>query len=215
MLPEGTCLVCEDHDDCKHIGPSNLTKSCANDRCNICPINCRFCDRDNYCVLCDEGYDIFEGECGLNCPPGWGEISDGNCGDVCGDGVRREALPVCDDGNSVAGDGCSDTCQVEDGWICSGGDKYNKDTCKLVPLLSTISQGLNNKKLLKLTFNKEMDFDLSKDDEILQFKLEGFTRGTDFTVKYMKLSQKEYEVTITNTKRIREPMLKLTFDQGL
>jgi len=37
----------------------------------------------------------------------------------CGDGVA--VLPeLCDDGNNVAGDGCSPTCKVEIGFKCSG-----------------------------------------------------------------------------------------------
>ncbi|EKX50957.1 hypothetical protein GUITHDRAFT_103539 [Guillardia theta CCMP2712] len=35
----------------------------------------------------------------------------------CGDGVLT-APEQCDDGNSVSGDGCSSTCQVEQGWEC-------------------------------------------------------------------------------------------------
>ncbi|MCP4424918.1 MAG: hypothetical protein GY803_10525, partial [Chloroflexi bacterium] len=37
---------------------------------------------------------------------------------VCGDGVL-DAGETCDDGNDAPGDGCSDTCQVEDGWECT------------------------------------------------------------------------------------------------
>ncbi|MBV9948001.1 MAG: DUF4215 domain-containing protein, partial [Myxococcales bacterium] len=35
----------------------------------------------------------------------------------CGDGVL-EGNETCDDGNSVPGDGCSGTCQIEPGWYC-------------------------------------------------------------------------------------------------
>ncbi len=37
----------------------------------------------------------------------------------CGDGVI-EASENCDDSNTASGDGCSSSCQVEDGWTCSG-----------------------------------------------------------------------------------------------
>ncbi len=36
---------------------------------------------------------------------------------ICGDGVI-EAGELCDDGNTVAGDGCSSTCQIETGFTC-------------------------------------------------------------------------------------------------
>jgi len=38
---------------------------------------------------------------------------------VCGDGVMAGA-ETCDDGNNVNGDGCSATCQVENGYTCTG-----------------------------------------------------------------------------------------------
>lgn len=35
----------------------------------------------------------------------------------CGDGIVTQP-ETCDDGNTASGDGCSSTCQVEDGWAC-------------------------------------------------------------------------------------------------
>jgi cysteine-rich repeat protein len=44
------------------------------------------------------------------------------CAGVCGDGISvgRELKPYlgCDDGNTVAGDGCSEECQIECGFSC-------------------------------------------------------------------------------------------------
>ncbi|WP_236517267.1 DUF4215 domain-containing protein [Sandaracinus amylolyticus] len=37
----------------------------------------------------------------------------------CGDG-RTDGTETCDDGNTVAGDGCSSTCQYESGYACAG-----------------------------------------------------------------------------------------------
>ncbi len=36
---------------------------------------------------------------------------------ICGDGELNSG-EVCDDGNTDDGDGCSSSCQVEDGWVC-------------------------------------------------------------------------------------------------
>jgi len=36
----------------------------------------------------------------------------------CGDGILHPTLEQCDDGNVWNGDGCSDTCQLEDGFLC-------------------------------------------------------------------------------------------------
>ena len=41
---------------------------------------------------------------------------------LCGDGVL-EMDEHCDDGNGVAGDGCSATCQPEPGWVCLSAGK--------------------------------------------------------------------------------------------
>lgn len=37
---------------------------------------------------------------------------------ACGDGLLRVGVEECDDGNKVAGDGCSGTCRIEAGWEC-------------------------------------------------------------------------------------------------
>uniref|UniRef100_A0A7S0F111 LNR domain-containing protein n=1 Tax=Hanusia phi TaxID=3032 RepID=A0A7S0F111_9CRYP len=50
------------------------------------------------------------------------------CKSVCGDGVRSSA-EQCDDNNTISGDGCSDVCTVEVGWICIQADGGYKDEC--------------------------------------------------------------------------------------
>ena len=47
-----------------------------------------------------------------------------------GDGTRT-GDEACDDGNSDSGDGCSQSCEVEDGWACTGGSSSAKDSCAL------------------------------------------------------------------------------------
>lgn len=53
--------------------------------------------------------------------PGWtceaGDPTD--CKTTCGDGITAD-VETCDDGNTDAGDGCSATCTVEDGYTCTG-----------------------------------------------------------------------------------------------
>src|SRR5690606_131062 len=41
-------------------------------------------------------------------------------GGVCGDGTV-EGDELCDDGDTIASDGCSSICQVETGWNCPPG----------------------------------------------------------------------------------------------
>jgi cysteine-rich repeat protein len=40
------------------------------------------------------------------------------CNPICGDGIVIPIKEPCDDGNLVAGDGCSPTCGIEYGWNC-------------------------------------------------------------------------------------------------
>jgi cysteine-rich repeat protein len=49
--------------------------------------------------------------------------------DICGDGVKKSS-EKCDDGNSVDGDGCTKTCNVEIGFYCFGGSQFGKDRCE-------------------------------------------------------------------------------------
>ncbi len=38
---------------------------------------------------------------------------------ACGNGVKNADTEICDDGNTKSGDGCSSTCRVEPGWLCT------------------------------------------------------------------------------------------------
>uniref|UniRef100_A0A0G4HN54 EGF-like domain-containing protein n=1 Tax=Chromera velia CCMP2878 TaxID=1169474 RepID=A0A0G4HN54_9ALVE len=50
------------------------------------------------------------------------------CQTVCGDEVRTED-EACDDGNREAGDGCSPSCEVEEGWRCPEGGGECQRVC--------------------------------------------------------------------------------------
>ena len=60
-------------------------------------------------------------ECGYTCTGEEEGSSEDTCRPTCGDGVRSYYVEECDDGNSDDGDGCSSTCEVEEGWTCTGG----------------------------------------------------------------------------------------------
>jgi cysteine-rich repeat protein len=54
------------------------------------------------------------------------------CSQICGDGIiigNRPSANYCDDGNLSNYDGCSDQCQVETGFTCSGANSTMPDTC--------------------------------------------------------------------------------------
>ncbi|CAI2369382.1 unnamed protein product [Moneuplotes crassus] len=53
-----------------------------------------------------------------------------SCVTKCGDGFRV-GTEICDDNNISDGDGCKSDCTIESGYVCTGGDSANKDTCRL------------------------------------------------------------------------------------
>ena len=40
-----------------------------------------------------------------------------------------KALKECDDGNLIEDDGCSSLCEINTGWVCSGGTPSQPDKC--------------------------------------------------------------------------------------
>ena len=63
------------------------------------------------------------------CPDGETTDSDHTtCSVQCGDSIRHSS-EEWDDGNQSDSDGCSQSCLIEDDYICTGGDGENKDTC--------------------------------------------------------------------------------------
>jgi len=88
---------------------------------------------------CDDGNTASGDGCSSACSvesgyAGGGAEECGGPGDSCeaGCGVGQRTTSSskeCDDGNLVAGDGCSASCQIECGWECAGGDANSADAC--------------------------------------------------------------------------------------
>jgi cysteine-rich repeat protein len=77
--------------------------------------------------------------------------SSGLCIENCGDG-KNFGLNECDDGNTVDGDGCSSTCDIEEGWICSGGTSSTNDICTHIEVtISSINITEQNNIILKFS----------------------------------------------------------------
>jgi MYXO-CTERM domain-containing protein len=63
-----------------------------------------------------------------DCAPGYSRATPADaCLITCGD-AQRGAGEDCDDGNTTAGDGCSASCDVEEGWACSE-PPFGMSTC--------------------------------------------------------------------------------------
>jgi cysteine-rich repeat protein len=92
-------------------------------RCLPCPSGCSSCPDCYSCSSCSLGFYL--------------QVGNALCQEICGDGIKFTL--GCDDGNTVSGDGCSSTCQVETGYVCTGGSPQTRDTCqKGLPTVLTI-----------------------------------------------------------------------------
>ncbi|CAD8148962.1 unnamed protein product [Paramecium octaurelia] len=91
-----------------------------NSHCDRCDSSCKTCSvRANNCLSCNlQNEDLPCAICEIYL--GY-QIKDGQCLNICGDGLRV-SNEQCDDGNENPGDGCFN-CLIEDGWSC-------QDTCE-------------------------------------------------------------------------------------
>jgi len=68
-------------------------------------------------------------EAGHTCTGG-SRTSISTCYEICGDGLNYPTTSYdCDDYDTTSGDGCSSSCEVEDGWYCLGGSTTTYDVC--------------------------------------------------------------------------------------
>ncbi|CAI2383457.1 unnamed protein product [Moneuplotes crassus] len=73
--------------------------------------------------------------CEIKCPPYHSETHPdhtGECYEICGDG-SRVGTEICDDNNTLSGDGCDKTCRsIEQGYVCERmGGTFSSDKCVL------------------------------------------------------------------------------------
>jgi cysteine-rich repeat protein len=150
----GTTCACASQ---QYVDPT--TSQCAN-----CDYTCQTCNGTtaNDCLTCDLSRSIAGTSCpcntglfdiGLavcyssNCNVGYAPNATGVCQEICGDGFLY-ILP-CDDGNTLSGDGCSSTCEVETNYTCQGGSPTSASICSYnqpitLKLVSTIKNLTSN-----------------------------------------------------------------------
>ena len=162
--------------DCQSCNPTFIltgtTCACASQQyvdpttsqCADCDYTCQTCNgtTDNDCLTCDLSRSIAGTSCpcntglfdiGLavcyssNCNVGYAPNATGVCQEICGDGFLY-ILP-CDDGNTLSGDGCSSTCEVETNYTCQGGSPTSASICSYnqpitLKLVSTIKNLTSN-----------------------------------------------------------------------
>jgi len=99
-------------------------------------LECEDFNTDNYdgcsssCEIEDGWYCLYQGS---DPPNPIDPLSDyttsaHDCYEICGDNYDFETLG-CEDGDTDSNDGCSSSCEVEEGWYCTGGSATGVDTC--------------------------------------------------------------------------------------
>ena len=87
------------------------------DGCDVVGVGCT--DTDVGPMAADTG-EVVDVQLDAVVGPRCGSGCDASCapvGRACGDGVL--ALEICDDGNTMAGDGCDPLCRTEPGFVCN------------------------------------------------------------------------------------------------
>ena len=102
-----------------------------------------------------------------------------------GDEESREELQ-CDDGNTISGDGCSASCNIEENWSCKGGSEISPDICfSNIPLTMELAEDYTQLYVFELRFNKAL---LNSSVEPL---------GKTLTVKLTRLNSTTYRYNLT------------------
>lgn len=122
--------------------------------CNEACDSCRGGSHED-CVGCSKGFAVLgtkEGSlvCG-KCPLGFVVGENGNCREVCGDGINMGQFE-CDDGNNVNGDGCSAECTIEKGFKCSSRGTERSVCVDIIPPKAYLSVRRGN--LLLISFDE-------------------------------------------------------------
>lgn len=121
----GNCTTCATYNTCSICNSGYGVNSSG--LCSTCPIdNCAACYNLTACKTCQTPYVVLNYACSL-CPASctcggytFPRKSNGDCSAICGDGIIISAYEQCDDNNTLDGDGCSSSCQIEANSSCSG-----------------------------------------------------------------------------------------------
>ena len=114
------------------------------------------------------------------------------CIEICGDG--KLIYLQCDDGNLINGDGCSDICTVEMGFVC---DQQSPTKCRYsMPvdyILDSVMKNKDNSAVINLKPKRNLPFPISYDELIdengnSRLNLTINVNGTDFVLSNTLMS---------------------------
>ncbi len=152
-LKDGACIYFE----C----PLNTFKNEETIECESCFDMCTSCidTSETGCTGCIAGAMMHGGICQFCTDVEGFQLSSTGveCEEICGDGLRITEQHECDDGNTIAGDGCSPLCRIEYGYKCvrqGGKDICTENINPLAILNHASGAGAQNK--LVLSFSEEI-----------------------------------------------------------
>ena len=136
--------------------------------CEACHSTCKSCtgSSESECEQCNGDGILMSGKCfqyenlDKKLQSGFDTTKDenGEYQEICGKGWRVSNKIQCDDGNLKDGDGCSKTCQVEEGFVCSGGTSTSPDLCiSNQPLTFKIKSIYDSDYEFRLEFSQILD----------------------------------------------------------
>lgn len=98
--------------------------------CLGCIGKCLVCYESSTCIKCEDGYT---GPTCNSCSENYTRINGYCLPSYCGNGkidvIQGKASETCDDNNDKSADGCSQNCQVENGYFCHS-NSNNSSTCR-------------------------------------------------------------------------------------
>ena len=184
---------------------TNNCETCNLKGCIICntTTTCQICDTANNYGLVSDGtckQCLFTCLCDGYTLPKYLNQTDGQeyCSTVCGDGLKRNQ-EQCDDGNTVNGDGCSSTCQIETAWSC------NNDPVNTCCTLESTQLSLTINKILKVPNKNSMTLILQVSPQLSILTPENMQQFVTLTV---------INVPLYNESRVSKPnqVIEVTYD---
>jgi len=132
------------------------------------------------------------------------------CTEICGDGIRFSPSPWCDDGNVLDGDGCSATCQVENGFACHNGSSQSADKCfRIYPPSAVLSFPNQTATYAMIIFSQEIVNFTSVDISAIEVTITGDAGGFNYS---LSLNQNKIDMNFEFTQSFKKnPCCKSTF----
>ncbi|CAD8154790.1 unnamed protein product [Paramecium octaurelia] len=184
---------CEDGNDIPYDGCYQCQYQCSQGCIECEQFNkCRECDNNQFqldnqthkCVIKDvinyieelvpSLFQLSEIRCEINYL-----LIDNVCINQCGNGELNTEFEICDDGNQLGGDGCSQNCVIEDSYQCQN-TEGQLSQCTFINspqfFLKVLSEKVNSTQIVELTFSQQvkLEIDLTLED-LAQFTITPLT----------------------------------------